>query len=86
MSKVIRISDETYRRLQALGTPFRKSERGTPDKVIRALLDRAAAERFTWRPGDVAVCSCGVICGDGPDGPTYTRVLPPDPDCPVHGG
>jgi hypothetical protein len=39
-SMTIRIDGETWERLQAFATPFKSSERGTPDKVIRALLDR----------------------------------------------
>lgn len=35
----ISISRETWLRLQAIGTPFRGSELGTPEKVIEHLLD-----------------------------------------------
>lgn len=41
MSRTIRISDETFRRLQRFGTGFAGSERGTPEKAIAALLDAA---------------------------------------------
>jgi len=35
----IKVSEETWQRLQAIATPFRGSELGTPDKVIERLLD-----------------------------------------------
>jgi hypothetical protein len=36
---IIRVDDATFARLQKLGTPFRTSELGTPEKVIVMLLD-----------------------------------------------
>ena len=48
----IYVSADTHTRLQMLATPFRRSERGTPDKVIRYLLDEyerhAARQRLGY--------------------------------------
>lgn len=38
-SRAIRVSGETWARLQRVATPFRGSELGTPDRVIAHLLD-----------------------------------------------
>lgn len=43
MSRVIRVSDETFARLQEFGTGFTGSERGTPDKALGAVLDAAGS-------------------------------------------
>jgi hypothetical protein len=43
--KTIRISEETWKRLQAWATPFSGSERGTPEKVIAHLLDEVEKEK-----------------------------------------
>lgn len=43
----IRISAETYRRLQSLASGFRADALGTPDKVISMLLDSYEQRKAT---------------------------------------
>lgn len=55
MTKGIRISSSTWRRLQLLGSGFRGDALGTPDKVITMLLDQH--DRATTNVTDAVVAS-----------------------------
>jgi hypothetical protein len=75
MSPVIRISDETFSKLQLLATPFVD----TPDTVIGRLLDAALANRVDLRPALAANSApyapdAAELDPDAPDSLTHTRV------------
>ena len=45
----IKVSEETWQRLQAIATPFRGSELGTPDKVIERACSTSTSRRSRHR-------------------------------------